>query len=349
MESNQTLIITKFNLNRYKNCFDQNGSPKQASLIEWQFLKNPVNKQFVDILVDESKDKVAAIYAVFPVTFSIDNTISVGCQSLDTITDVDYRGQGWFIKLAKDVYEKAKADGVSLVYGFPNGNSIHGFEKKLDWEVLDPVPFLIKPLRSDYFTKRISFLKFLPNINLFLPCKSKLSKKYKLKEEFSFPEATNSIWDSFVKQLKVAVNRDKTYLDWRYIAKPLENYKILHCYDDKNNYVGFVVYTVKEKHGGKIGYIMELIYDLSYPEVGKLLVQYATNKIKQEKADCILSWCFNHAPNYNAFQSNWFFNLPEKFRPIELHFGVNCFNQDFNNVVYERKNWYISYSDSDTV
>lgn len=334
-------------LSLYKGCFDSNESEKNIDVLKWQFFENG-NENFVDIEFDEQKKKVAAIYATFGVRFKIDSSVYLGSQSLDTITDIDYRGKGLFIKLAKDVYEKAKDNGVALVYGFPNGNSIHGFKTKLNWEVLDPVPFLIRPLKSSYFTNRISYLKYLPNINLSFSNYRK-SKQFSIVADSYFPEDVNLIWNSFSKNIKVAVQRDKRYLDWRYVTKPLEDYKIAHCYNSKNEYLGYIVYTVKGKHGGKIAYIMELVYVLEVPNSGTELLKYAVNEIKIQKADCILSWCFTHSPNYKNFKKSFFLNLPEKFRPIELHFGARCFNDDLNKIINNRSNWYLSYSDSDTV
>lgn len=341
------LALDNTSIKLYKECFDVNDSPKDMESIEWQFFKNK-KTNFVDIEYDFSSSKVASIYATFTVDFLIDRDIHLGSQSLDTITDINYRGKGLFIKLAKDVYEKATNGDVALVYGFPNGNSIHGFKSKLDWEVLDPVPFLIKPLHSSYFTNKISFLKFMPNINLSFSSFKK-SKHFTVVEQLSFPEAVNQIWNNFSKNIKVAVHRDKKYLDWRYVNKPLENYKIAHCYDYKNTYLGYVVYTVKGKHGGKIAYIMELIYDLEVPKSGDELLKYAIHKIKREKADCILSWCFTHSPNFSNFKKVLFLTMPEKFRPIELHFGARCFNDSLKDLINKRANWYLSYSDSDTV
>jgi hypothetical protein len=334
-------------LSHYKECFDRNNSPKDIANLQWQFFENG-SKNFVDIEFDEHNKKVTAIYATFGVQFKIDSDVYLGSQSLDTITDIDYRGKGLFIKLAKDVYEKATNDGVALVYGFPNGNSIHGFKTKLGWEVLDPVPFLIKPLQSSYFTSRISFLKSLPNINLSFS-NFKKSKQFIIVEQLSFPESVNQIWSNFSKNIKVVVQRDKKYLDWRYVSKPSENYKIAHCYDHKNTYLGYVVYAVKGKHGGKIAYIMELVYDLEVPKSGDALLKYAVHEIKNEKADCILSWCFAHSPNFSNFKKAFFLTMPEKFRPIELHFGARCFNDSLKDVINTRANWYLSYSDSDTV
>lgn len=334
-------------LDAYKTCFVKNGITKQTEIIKWQFFNNGL-KNYVSIEFDHNLKRTAAIYATSSVNFKINDKIAIGSQSLDTITDVNYRGKGLFIKLANDVYQKAKNNGVSFVYGFPNGNSIHGFEKKLEWTVLDPVPFLIKPLRSKYFTKRVKFLKYLPNLTLTFNKKSK-SKKYSTYEKNAFPESVNTLWSSFSKDIKVAVQRDKAYLDWRYIEKPLENYKIAHCYDINNFLLGFIVFTVKEKHEGRIGYIMELIYDLKYPTVSKELLQFAVAEIKKNNADCILSWCLDHSPNASSYKKEFFIKIPEKFKPIELHFGARCFVDELRGLINDRKNWYLSYSDSDTV
>lgn len=344
----QIFPLNHTTLKNYLQCFEKNGDKKRDEDVKWQFLENPINETFVSISVDPDSEKTAAIYAISPALFNINNDVLLGSQSLDTITDVDFRGKGLFIKLATDVYQKAKSAKVCLVYGFPNGNSIHGFTKKLEWQALDPVPFLIKPLKSSYFTSKIKFLKFLPNISLSF---SQFNNKsvYKITQDFSFQDDVNGLWTRFSQHFKVAVTRDAAYLKWRYLEKPNEDYKILHCYSHMNEYLGFVVYTVKKKHGGSIGYIMELIYDPEKPEIGKLLLSSAVQAIKDLKADCILSWCMEHSPNYSVFRNNLFFNLPEKFRPIELHFGVRAFDDKIKETVMERKNWYLSYSDSDTV
>lgn len=340
--------LTKDSIHLFKDCFEANGSPKKEENIEWQFLQNTEKSCYVDISFDETNKKTAAIYAVSSVKFKVNDAEVKGTQSLDTMTDVAYRGKGLFTKLANSVYEKAANDNVALVYGFPNGNSIHGFKKKLEWEVLDPLPFLIKPLKTKYFTNKIKPLTFLPNINLSFS-KFRANKNFIIKENTSFPNDVNELWHSFSSHFKVGVVRDKDYLEWRYLNKPNEEYKIAHCYDSENKYLGYVIYIVKEKHNGRIGYIMELIFDTTKPNAGNQLLKYAISEIKKEHADCILSWCLEHSPNYATYKKNFFINMPDKIRPIELHFGARSFKPELKDVISNRANWYLSYSDSDTV
>jgi len=75
----------------------------------------------------------AAYYGVFPCRASIGGNAYLCAQSGDTMTHPNHRGKGLFIKLAKMTYELARENGIKFVYGFPNDNSLPGFEKKLGW------------------------------------------------------------------------------------------------------------------------------------------------------------------------------------------------------------------------
>lgn len=347
MEGYKIENISYDTVKMFKDCFDKNGSPKNINKVEWQFLEGTINEQYVDIAIDRENDKVAGIYAVFPVCFQINGKDYVGSQSLDTITDIEYRGKGLFVNLAKSVYENAALGNVKLVYGFPNGNSIHGFAKKLDWKVLDPVPFLFKPLYTGYFTKKRKLLSWLPNIRIGFT--NKVDNKIKIQLRQEFPVDVNELWEQFSKNIVVSVKRNKEYLEWRYLKKPNENYKIAHAYTSSGSYIGFIIYCIKEKHGGKIAYIMEYIYDPTFGDQAENLMKFAVNQIIEEKADCILSWCLEHSENYKHYRNGGFYVLPDKFRPIELHFGARCFDENLNELITNRSNWYLSYSDSDTV
>ena len=93
---------------------------------------------------------------------------------------------------------------------------------------------------------------------------------------------------------------------------------------------------------------MELIFDIETPSVGKELIKYATNQCVVQKTDVMLSWCFSFSPNFDSYKSNGFYILPEKLKPIELHFGYTHLAHD-EDILKNRENWYVSYADSDTV
>jgi Acetyltransferase (GNAT) domain len=332
----------------YKEAFDSNESKKNIEQLDWVHFKNIPKEQLVSFAKKESQ--VAAIYAAMPVFFKLkDNKRVLACQSLDTITDKNHRGKGLFITLAKDVYSKAKNKNCHFVYGFPNGSSVHGFTKKLNWKLHDPVPFLVKPMRLGYFLSKIPVVKAASkvlNFPLSIGNKPRLSNKQQIKSITSFGAEYDALWSRFSQNIAVCINRDANYMNWRFVDKPLENYCRYAIYDGEA-LKGIVVYCLKAKHGGNIGYIMELVCENDY--YGKKLLFYALSHLKKEKVDACLTWCFDHSPNRKAFEKSLFLKLPKKLQNIELHFGFACFNEEANSLLSEKENWYISYADSDTV
>ncbi len=129
-----------------------------------------------------------------------------------------------------------RADGVALVYGFPNGNSAPGFFSKLGWRSLDPVPFLIKPLRSRYFLARVPklgrALARLPDVELRNPFTGRPGAGGLAVEPIRrFDAATDAVWRDYVASCGIAVVRDSTYLNWRFFDRPGEGYEVFGCRD----------------------------------------------------------------------------------------------------------------------
>ncbi len=342
------MVTQKEQLQDYIDAFEKNGSPKQIEKLQWTHFQNPLKTSLVSLTYTE-KDEVASIYAAMPIYFKIGNSITKACQSLDTLTDVNHRGKGLFVKSADRIYKRSIDEGFSLVYGFPNGNSVHGFTKKLNWKLLDPVPFLFKPLKTGYFLKKIMGKKIgdLLNFNIVSSKKIHLAENEQLMEIEKFSKESDVLWEKFSSNFQISIQRNANYLNWRFVEKPYENYKRYGFYRD-GNLLGFIVFINKAKHSGNIGYVMELIVLPNETEAGKKLLQLALNDFIKNKVDVILSWCFHFSPNFKLYKSKGFYDLPEKLKPIELHFGYANFNSD-EAVIGKRENWYLSYADSDTV
>lgn len=330
-----------------KNSFENNLLPKDIDKLKWLYL-NGINGPMKACMAFKDED-LAALYALFPVEFKIQNKLVNGLQSLDTLTDENYRGLGLFKKLSKASYEKGVELNYNFVYGFPNGNSAHGFFNKLGWNELGEVPFLILPNNINYFLKKIPIIskveKLLPVIRLF---NGKVKNNNSIKSISKFNNDSTDLWNKFSEKHVVGVNRNAKYLNWRFIDKPNEEYQIKGYYC-KNVLEGFIVYTSKKKHGGNIGYIMELIYNPNDPKIAKKLLKFAKNELVVNKIDVCLAWCFKHSESYKIFKSQSFLKMPKFLRPIELHFGYKQLNSEDCRILNSLENWYLSYADSDTV
>jgi len=333
--------------------FFSNNSDRARSLelLKWQYLQNTVGRLFVSMAINTETQgsPPVAIYATLPLHVCIYGERRLAAQSLDTMTDANFRSKGLFVALARSTFARVHASGGVFIYGFPNRNSAHGFFKKLGWINLDPVPFLIRPLRLKYFAKRLKLsvvAHMVPDMPLIYGHQHP-PDGCKLVRLNAFDERVTRLWDEFAKQVGVAIERDAAYFTWRIANKPEENYQTLALEKD-GELKALVTFCVKDKHGGRIGYIMELIYAKDAASKSAQLLAIALRELADQQADAVLAWNFTHSPNHSCFTKNGFFPLPERMRPIELHFGVRVFDCAVPRV-YDRDQWYLSYLDSDTV
>jgi Acetyltransferase (GNAT) domain len=334
----ENLVLTHNSIELYEQIFNNNNDPKNTERLKWMHENNPLKKRYFSVYLDTVLNRPAALYAVFPVIFKSFGKKVNAVQSIDTITDVNYRGMGLFKKLAVDCYNNAKNDGMAFVYGFPNDQSAPGFFKSLGWKPIAEVPFLIKPINI-FYPLKYKLKKNIPlYINLNLGLKwffSGNKSKYIAKDIILFDEQYDALWNKYSATFKNCVER-------KYIVK---------SFSIADKLIAVFVLSIKEdKHNGKIGYIIDTIFDPDYSADMDYLFHHAIKKtFYAARADMILAWCFDYSQNYSLYSKNGFFKLPPRLQPIKLFFGAcNFINKD-DDQFFDKKNWYLSYCDSDTV
>ena len=351
---------TSHDLSLFKKCFDRNIEKKRKiNYYEWLYYNNPKRELLVDFAVETKKDHeiIAGIYALLPNSFKIGESNYICTQSLDTLTDKNYRRLGLFTKLANSMYERVKDYRIPFVYGFPNENSAHTFFERLGWKRLDFNPKLIKMLRfrPEYLVSNKPSIqkvcRLFPDIRLRYNYKITLSSMQEIKDIGNFnDEQFDSLWKGFSSSINITLERDSSYLNWRLIEAPHKKYRTLAFYDNKilKGFVSYSTYTKNGIHNRLIGRILELIYIPSEVTVGVTLLRFAANDLASQGCEAMLSFCLPHSPNYDAYRKLGFRYLPKFIRP-KNYFGVKniCTVNDVD--IENIKNWYISYCDVDTV
>lgn len=327
-----------------RTLFEQNGYPRSPSEVAWVY--GPVSGHLPHASLAVAEQTVAALYAAVPARFVCGGEPVIAAQSLDTMVDSRFRGLGLFTRLARAVNDRMSERQVAFVYGFPNGNSIHGFVSKLEWMALDPVPFLFRPMNLGYALSRIN-KRLGAAFSLRLPV---LGRRGSSRLLDGLPSAVelDALWDGFRTLINVGRIRDHQFLEQRYARHPRASYRYRAVHED-GHLAGLIIYCSEDKHGGRIGYVMEL---MCLPGKGGLasgLLRDALADMAELKCDGALAWCFSHSPYHGAFLRQGFLPLPERARPIELHFGFRPLATTAEETLSNRSNWYLSYSDSDTV
>jgi len=300
-------------LDAFRQCFERNGMPRRHDALRWQYGENPVEKVLVDLAVDGNR--VGGIYAVQPARVQIGGDAALAVQSV----------------------------------GFPNGNSAPGFFGKLAWVSLAPVPFLLRPLRTRYFATKLPlgpFEKLVPDLRV--PVRTRATKgRSNIVEVREIGSEVDQLWSEFSSGIDVTVVRDARYLRWR-LRKPGELYHLIGV-EEGGALDALCAFTTVDKHGGRVGYVLELMHRPDKLKAATVLLTEAVRRMAADRADAVLAWCFPHSPNAGAYSEVGFFGLPERFRPIELHVGVRSFDPSHTTLLARRESWYMSYCDSDTV
>ncbi|PCI48049.1 MAG: hypothetical protein COB49_06410, partial [Alphaproteobacteria bacterium] len=109
-------------------------------------------------------------YGLIPCQFRIEKHVILGAQSVDTMVDPDYQGQGLFTVLANKAIEAAYNKNIKFLIGFPNSNSMPGFVRRLNWNNIGSIISYQRPLNAKN-VKRIpkSLKPFAQGIFLILP------------------------------------------------------------------------------------------------------------------------------------------------------------------------------------
>lgn len=340
---------------RIASIFERNADTKPLEGLRWMYVDNSAGGAVSCMAVSPDGDD-AAVYSIMRVRLLLNGEEVVASQSIDTLTDSHHRGKGLFFKLASAVYDAAGSDGVLLVYGFPNSNSAPGFFKRLGWVRGEHPPYMlylnnllypIKKYTGGFSSLRVDNFVF----NWFLWVKELWGgdKNASVEDFDSFKDiGYDSLWAKFSKKLNATVNRDSDYMEWRFVKKPGCNYKIKGIFVD-GMLVAIAVYTVLEKHGGKIGYLMDFIHDPDYERQAAILMRGVVKEICKVGADAILAWNKAGFINNSIYRKSLFFPLPRVLQPIKLYFGMRWFGRGEESPPFNANEFYISYADSDTV
>jgi hypothetical protein len=342
---------TEADVELLRECFAANGSDKDLEVLRWQYLRRPVPGNYSHFALYEEGEgpSVAGVYSLLPHPFRVDGRPGAGTQTLDVITDARCRGRGVFVGLGAAAWGAAEREGVAVIYGFPNDKSAPGFWSKLGWTRLGTAPFLVRPLRTRYFVSRLPrvgrALGRLPD--LALPVPREVPPDGRIEPATWGPEL-DGVWERFAAGIGLAIQRTGAFLRWRFAEKPGAGYEARVLRRD-GRVEAIVVWGVREKHGGRIGYLMELLHAPGRPDDGRALLSVAVRAMAGAGADAVLAWNYDHSPNHAVYRRTGFVHMPERLRPIELNFGVQALDPALDARVRDVRSWYLSYADSDTV
>lgn len=328
----------------YRRLFPEFAAEKSPALLSWRFERGPHGPGRFAIARDDGGGQIIGILGMVPTRLRIAANLQSAYQAIDLVVDPAFRGRGVFAGLGEALQKSAAEDG-SILWGFPNPNAAPAWFGRFGWQRFGTAPFMVRPLRTGYLLRKI--LPALGRLDFPLARRAEAAGA---KREFErFGDDVDALWSTARAPDGIAVDRDAAWLNWRLMDKPGAPYRSVGAYDRLGALEGLVSTCLLAKHGGRICYVMEA---MSSPEkLASLsgLIRGEVARAADQGAEVALAWCPQTAPNRAAYRQAGFFPLPDRLRPIEIHFGARALVPQAAGAVAVGSKWFISYLDSDTV
>ncbi len=297
--------------------------------IDWAFGSNPA-----PFAVARHDGAIVGISGYIQSRTKFGENIGTAVQAVDSFVSESMRGQGIFTRLAQDYDKHARQSGTDLVWGFPNDNAAPAWFGKLGWHRHGQAPFMIKPLRSGFFGRKLRLPIDVPLT---------FARDQHVTAVTEIGDWGDALWERVASKVGVGTIRDRAFLQHRLCDAPhASQYRVVA--DTATNSPALVATREADKHGGRIAYVMEA---LGGPSLLPLLMS-ELGRLASRGIEVALAWSFPWSPNYQDLRRAGFLPLPERLRPIQIWFGSAPKTPQAERANSEGQ-WYLSYLDSDTV
>ncbi len=295
-------------INLFREVF---GKSITKDFLNWRY--SPPQTASVYWALEFDEKKICASYSICPVDLEFQNEIIKSAFSMTTMTSPKHTGRGLFPKLANLNYSKLSSENFILVWGFPNKNSHRLFIEKLDWKDIYEIPTL-KLETANIIDRKSQGLFNVQRDDDFL-------------KNYDSPKIVDYI----------QVKKTKSYLKWRYLSNPT------------NEYFNFII----ENDGQVESFIIMKFFEDSIDFVDMMFknesqCRYLLNfvlssEIVKNSSTSISCWMPTHHFAYKILEELGFENGSPVtyfcFRPLN--------RKEMQDSYGNYRNWYIQMGDSD--
>ena len=263
------------------------------NILHWKYFQNPTGQ--INGMYAEFEGHAVGSYGNIPVKIKFINDTITCAQAVDAMIDPKFRRLGLFTRLARKTYTWMDQAGIALTYAFPNPVTKAGFVKRLDWTPVGRVPRYIKILDLDGLLEVSAHkgLKAAVYRRLLGQTKSGYrrtgSSNVMISRVNAFDIRVDRLWEQISPDLGIAVQRDLTYLNWRYVQNPKKLYQILIA-EREAELVGYIVLSSRDLDNRKASSIAEFMVLPGNQATGSALLEEATIHAKETGCATIECW-----------------------------------------------------------
>jgi GNAT superfamily N-acetyltransferase len=328
---------------------------------QWRYFSSPDIISRVFVVKGDDGRIVAGMrpISILPVQC---NGAPLSCLMLTAvITHPDFRNKGIFSNLVKHSRKEAERLGAAFAFTFPNEKSFAIYKKKTEWAHIGSLPLHVKVLDCSAVLEK----KIIPSLltraaGAFGQCildlvfrsrKIASAIKIDIKAATGIDDSYNQLWQRVAGDYCIAVKRNGDYLKWRYFDKPDTDYIILEAREKRDSSLkGYIVITTQDRFNLKLGLIVDILVESGDENTSALLIAEALTVFKNDNVPVVCCLMQKHYPYAHALKMNGFICIPDRVSPKKFYFiGSALAPQGLPAEVFEFKNWYLTWGDTDNV
>ena len=292
----------------------------------WQYKQNPKKRSFV--YVARFKKRIVGYYHIVQHVLIVNKKKYIIGNVQDVAVDDEFQGRGIFKKLSN--FANSDVDKyVDALYSFPNKNSIKTFLKYDKFSLVDYIPVFVLPLK--FFNQR-SEKKLINSdkIVFFNHPNSKICK----------------IFDKFSRTHNIHLQRNKTFLNWRYKNSPKGNFIFIGLM--KNNNISALIVVKHEKiYKNDVLIILDFAFANKVEDLNKLISNFYIPFKKNYKLNASFLIMSGLSHCFYELQKSGFIKVPKLFIPRKLNLLARTSNKSLKTNIFNSANWLVTLGDWD--
>jgi hypothetical protein len=284
----------------------------------WKYTKNnPAGPSFIRIA--EHNEQMIAHFAAVPYRLKVFDEELIASHSIGALVDTKYQNRG----LLKLVGEKLKEDlvrnNIHYTWGFPNERSYKMEKVALGYE--DLVNFDEWQLEGTHLKRSEPPLSF--------------------RKITAFTEDFDRLWTAYSRDYDIAVKRDKTYLQWRYLERP-DWWYFPYGFYEENCLKGYVVLKLYREEKTLRGHIIDIFAQRDDEQTLSQLIDGSLNFFAEQAVDEITVWIWGSPLIETLFTAKGFIKKTID-RPLILRANKA---HKYQEQVLDHSHWYFTMGDS---
>lgn len=321
---------------------------------KWLYLKNPATDPIIALA--EDKSKIVGQCTLLPTKMHIRQDDVLAGQSIDTMVDSDYRGQGLHKILAEKTYDIGREKGIKIRIGFPSNDALRGLLGSIGGTLTTGIPLYMNIYKLENFLTAVFKIRAIAKIFsvpgmilmkiLHKEKELKAEKNYEIRKIEEFNEEFDMLSHQIAKNNKIMSIRSSEFLNWRIKDHPEINYETKAAYLD-GKLVGYIIIKTEDRvlRGNvksRLGSIVDVL--ALDDDVIVALNREAKKYFKGKDVDFVAMWSTSSFKHKDIFSELGFHKSKST-----IPFVVKDLTEDerFKNTIEEESNWYLMPIESD--